>query len=690
MAPGFLRVVSPAELDQQDQADLARRSALNRPPAPDDLSKYIRNRWHLFRNHRNTGNNPLNQRLLRAQRVFEGQYDPDKRNEILKFGGSIVYSRLVGVKCRGATSLLRDVYLGGDRPWSVEPQPDPPVPASIMSSIAQVIAADAAQQAATPGAPPVDPEVVHARYVNFVHQAQQTALRQAMSQAEAAGDKMDDILIQGGFYDALAQFLVDLPLYPFACIKGPTVRMVPKLTWEGRRPNIQTVPQMFWERIDPFNLYWDPGCVHFDSAEIIEVKKLTRADLNGLIGLPGYNQDGIRGALEDYARGLRDWLDAPDTEAALLRNRESPFTNYSHLIDCAEYHGHIQGRMLLENGVSRSQVPDLDRDYLVETWIVGHHVLKTQISPSPRLRHPYYLTSFEKVPGTVAGHGLTDILEDLQEVANATLRALVNNMSIASGPQVVINTEQLDPTTNEDQLYPWKRWKVLSDPLGSTRPPVDFFQPNSNAQELIGIYQAISGLADDISAIPRYITGESLKGGAGRTASGLSMLMGNAQKVLQTVAANVDSDVFRGVLDRLYDMIMLTDQSGLLTGNEQIQVNGVVVALQKHVEEQRQLQWLQLTANPIDNTIIGPVGRARVLRSISKTLGLPDDTVPSDDVVQQNYAQEKQEQQAMALMQLAAKSQPSSTDPAAAAQGDQGPMPPTSAPVVPPVNTVTQ
>ena len=667
-APGFLRVVSPGELDQQDAAAAAQQRRVNSPPPPDDLNKYVRNRWHMFRNHRNTGNNPLNQRLLRSQRVFEGQYDPDKRMEILKFGGSVVYSRLVAVKCRGATSLLRDVYLGGQRPWTIQSQPDPPVPPAILASIAQVLASDAAMAAAQ-GQPPKSDDI-HQRYVSMVHQAQQTALRQAQQQAAAAADKIDDILMQGGFYEALADFLVDLPLYPFACIKGPTVRMVPKLTWNGPTPSIQNTPQMFWERVDPFHLYWDPGCTDIDSAEIIEIKKLTRADLNALIGLPGYNQAGIMGALEDYSRGLRDWLDAPDTEAALLRNRESPFMNYSHLIDCAEYHGHIQGRVLLENGVPRETVPDLDRDYLCETWIVGQHVLKTQISPSPRQRHPYYLTSFEKVPGTVAGHGLTDILEDLQEVANATLRALVNNMSIASGPQVVVNTELLDPSTNEDNLYPWKRWKVLSDPLaGSQRPPVDFFQPQSNAQELIGIYTAISGLADDISAIPRYITGESLKGGAGRTASGLSMLMGNAQKVLQTVAANIDSDVVRGILDRLYDMIMLTDRSGLLTGNEQIQVNGVVVALQKETMQQKQLQFLQITGNPIDMQIVGEVGRGRVLRELAEGLGIGDDIVPDDDTIQQQVAQ----QQAVQAQQLLMESQ-------AGSFGGGGPPPPQQGP----------
>ena len=116
-AGGLLRVVSGAELDERDQQDAEARAKANAKPLPTyDLGAFVRNRWYIMRNHRNTGNDPLNNRLLRAQRMFEGKYDPDKIAEIRAFGGSEVYSRLVAVKCRGATSLMRDVYLGAERP----------------------------------------------------------------------------------------------------------------------------------------------------------------------------------------------------------------------------------------------------------------------------------------------------------------------------------------------------------------------------------------------------------------------------------------------------------------------------------------------------------------------------------------------------------------------------------------------
>jgi hypothetical protein len=199
---------------------------------------------------------------------------------------------------------------------------------------------------------------------------------------------------------------------------------------------------------------------------------------------------------------------------------------------------------------------------------------------------------------------------------------------------VVINDEMIAPTEHSDELYPWKRWHVVGDPLGNQREPITFYQPQSNAQELLLVINSMNTQADEQSAIPKYLTGESLSGGAGRTSSGLAMLMNNAQKVLQTVAANVDDDVLEPCLHGMYDMIMLTDTSGLLTGEEDVRVLGSEAAIQQETQKQRQLQFLQITANPIDGPIIGMMGRARLLRAISGDLGLPDDIVPDDQTLQ--------------------------------------------------------
>lgn len=650
-----LRVIGPNQLDAalkaQDEQAAAAQSASTAMDYS-NLASYIRREYDIMKRHRDNSMAGWSERLLNALRVFNGQYDASKLNEIRRFGGSEVYARIVAMKCRGASSLLRDVYLSPDRPWGLDPADDPKIPDDIMKAINELVSAEISGASQT-GGPPPDIDQIRDRTKQLVEAARQAAKKKVGHQARIAEDKLDEILKQGGFYKSLAEFITDLPLFPFACIKGPVVRIVPTVTWESNQAIVRQVPRLTWMRVSPFDIWWTPGVSDIEDAAVIERTRLTRADLNDLLDLPGYNQENLRTVLDLYGRGgLVDQTDYTDSERATQESRENPQTNQSNMIDCLEYTGNVQGRMLLEYGMDEKLIPDPLRDYYVQVWLIGNYVIKAQLAPSPRKRHPYYITSFEKVPGTPVGNGLPDILNDVQEAGNATLRALINNLSISSGPQVIVNDDRLAPDEDGEDLYPWKRWHVQSDPMGgnSSQKPIDFFQPNSNSQELLFVYQQFVNMADELSAIPKYLSGSGTTGGAGRTASGLAMLMGNASKILQTVAANIDRDVLDPLLSALYDMVMLTDQSGILTGEEKVRVLGVSVAVQKETQRARQLEFLQITANPVDAQIVGPKGRAAILRNVASTIGLPgEEIVPSEDEldVQQKMAQALAQQQAM-------------------------------------------
>ena len=679
-----MRVVPPAQLNAAIKARDEATAAAAKPLSEEvqtGLASFIRTEFETFKLHRNNHSAGWSERLLHCLRVFNGQYDSQKITEIKQFGGSEVYARLISMKCRGASSMLRDVYLGSERPWGLEPPDDPDVPPEIVASISQLVGVEAQTQVAA-GAP-VDAMSIRDRTFSLMEAARQAAKKKAAAQARVAEDKIDELLTEGKFYEALAAFLVDIPMFPFACLKGPVVKIVPVVTWNGGKANVQQLPRLFWGRISPFDIWWTPGVADIEDAAVIERMRVTRADLNDLLDLPGYNTEAIRAVLDEYGRGglNEDW-DTTDAERANQESRENPNMNRSGLISCLEYHGNVQGRMLREYGMSNKQIPDELRDYFVQAWLIGRHVIKVQLSPSPRKRHPYYVTSFEKVPGTPVGNGLPDILSDIQEVCNATLRALVNNLSISSGPQVVVNTDRLSPDEDGEDLYPWKRWRVTSDPMGnnsSAQKPIDFFQPNSNAGELLATYQKFSDLADELSAIPKYLSGNT-SGGAGRTASGLAMLMGNAAKILQTVAANIDRDVLQGLLSGLYDMVMLTDNSGMLTGQETVQVRGVAVAMQRETERSRQIEFLTATANPIDAAIIGVEGRAVVLRKVADSIGLDgEQIVPTEDDLKQKQQQAAQAQAAQ-MAQAGAQAQGNQQGPAA--NNDMGPRTNTSVPRV--------
>ena len=102
---GLLRVVSPQELQTQDRlaAEAAARKTTD-DAVTTQLASHIRTRLTEMRNFRNTEG--IAQRLIDALRVYRGQYDPTKLQEIRKFGGSEVYARVTGTKCRAATALL--------------------------------------------------------------------------------------------------------------------------------------------------------------------------------------------------------------------------------------------------------------------------------------------------------------------------------------------------------------------------------------------------------------------------------------------------------------------------------------------------------------------------------------------------------------------------------------------------------
>jgi hypothetical protein len=96
--------------------------------------------------------------------------------------------------------------------------------------------------------------------------------------------------------------------------------------------------------------------------------------------------DEISAVLDEYGRGgLYDNWDTTDAERSVLESRENPAWNRSGLISMMEFNGNVQGRILQDYGMA---VPDELRDYHVQVWVIGSHVIKAHLSPSPRSATP--------------------------------------------------------------------------------------------------------------------------------------------------------------------------------------------------------------------------------------------------------------------------------------------------------------
>jgi hypothetical protein len=322
---GTLAVVPPAVLEARldaeakQKADAARGALPKDPNAYDttQLAGYVRGQYEIFRTHRNSQSG-WSERLLAALRSFNGQYDAGKLAEIKKFGGSDIYIRLTAQKCRGASSLLRDIYLGADRPWGLRPPASPDVPQEVLDKIEQLIQMEVQQSAmAAPGQPPISAADLADRKRLLIEAAEDVAKKRAADQAREAEDRIEEILRNGRLLHALAEFIVDLPIFPFAVLKGPVVKVFPEVQWKnGALPTVVQKPRLYWYRVNPFDFYFTPGVSDIENANTIERQRVTRAELNDMLDLPGYNTENIRTILDHYGRGgIYDNWDTTDSRA---------------------------------------------------------------------------------------------------------------------------------------------------------------------------------------------------------------------------------------------------------------------------------------------------------------------------------------------------------------------------------------
>jgi hypothetical protein len=351
---------------------------------------------------------------------------------------------------------------------------------------------------------------------------------------------------------------------------------------------------------------------------------------------------------------LREWIYVDTTKStAEGKSTTTMGENPSELIDALQFWGPVQGKMLIEWGLDEEEVPDPDRDYPIEAWLIGSWIIKATINPDPLGRKPYYKASYEEVPGAFWGNSVNDLCRDSQLMCNAAARALVNNMGLASGPQVSFNVDRLPQGENLTQMFPWKIWQTTSDPMGGSAPPIQFYQPDSRAQELLFVYEKFAVLADEYTGIPRYMTGGNPSGGAGRTATGMSMLMTNAGKSIKQVIANIDEYVVKPLVDRLYFYNMQYSDDMDLKGDVSIQPLGAASLVEKELTAQRQNEFLAVALNsPAVQAVIGMDGTANLLRQAAKRLDLNvDSIVPPEDEIQRKMVEQQVQQQLMALQQ---------------------------------------
>lgn len=631
---GLVNVASP---DQVTQSIADQQSAGEQiTPSLPSLVTYFNDRWEQAKQ----AKDPVARQMLKNMRRRRGLYEPLEEQSIREVGGFGGFYRLVGTKCGAASAWILDIMMQpGDKPWGIDPTPIPDLPPSvkedIRSKVQQILIQKAIAQEMQTGAP-INIETLAEQVKAELEAAEADILAQEKEVAKEIAGKMeeaiDDQLTEGGFYDIFPRLVDDLVTVKAMVIKGPVVRRKIDRSWEQQPDGSYEMALKErlvkeTDRISPLDYYPAPGSVGVhDGAQIIR-HRYTRKDLYELIGVPGYNSDSIREILTKHrSHGLKEWI-WTDSERNTLRQDNDYLSMIDDTkIDALEMWDCIPGSILTEWGMEG--IEDQEAEYEVNCFMVDGKIFRSVLNPDKLGRRPFSTASFLEDPDGFWGWSVPELIEDDQVASNSLFRAAINNSSLSSGPMVEENIDRRAPG-EEGGIYAMKTWEVTDEMMTGT-PAVRLYNVQFNADKMLMVLQQVAEMADDHSSIPAYAHGNENVGGAGDTASGLSMLMGAASKGIKTVVRNVDR-ALRDLIVRYYDHNMLYHPDEGIKGDLKIIARGSTALIIKEQTTIRLKEFLQMVdSSPNLTALAGREGMEHLMKETAKGMNLEADKVVPD------------------------------------------------------------
>jgi len=628
-------LLTAASADQLAERDAQRAMEVDQSRPVDELAGYVLAAFQDAERHKAGTITP---RLLDCDRRRQRQYDPDVLAAIQESGGSETFYGLTNQKVAGFLSWLTDVLRSEEQPWELQPTPVPELPDPIRQEIVQRTMAywgpviQAGEQWA--------PEDV-SRYARTMHDGMFGDLqKEARDRVRRMEDRIADLLQEGAYWSALDEFLDSFSVYPTAFLKGPLLEIQRRVVFaestnaDGKPTmvaELQDVPTNVWHNVSPFDLYVSPSARSIDDGYVIERCWYDGSQLEAMAKLEGYSAEAIRRVIAegtgpvpaDSAQAERAILESRDTLAELEHNK--PF---AERFQALEFWGAVPADRLREWDIDTGDALYVDCCVVV----VGKTAIRAVINPDPLGLRPYYAASYMPVPGSIWGQALPEVMADCQDAYNRAMRACDNNLALASGPQVAVDITLLPPEFDYRIMRPWRVWPMNGSRSADGKVPVSFFQPTILADQLLSVAKYHDERADNVTGIPRYISGDPNARGAAETMGGLSMLLGAAAKGLRRALAQVDAHVLQPSLTRLYRWLMTYGDDDDIKGDAQVVARGALYNLIRDQHMQRTQQFAALTANPIDMQILGMPGRAKLLRAIAAQLNISEhDLIPKEE-----------------------------------------------------------
>ena len=574
------------------------------------------------------------ERWLSDLRQYRGEYEPE---EEASFGASRsrAYVRKTRVKVKTVNSRVADLLFpaGSEKNWSCDPTPVPTVSRETRNEIQAAIAQ------MTGGQPPTEEQV------NEAIKARAKKAAQGMSKA------IEDQLAESHYKKASVACIHSGHLYGTGVLKGPLVekRIRTKFVEEVRNGTRRWVMKNetyvvpFVESVPIWNWYPDMAANELSNCRYVyELHRMTKSKLADLTKNRSFNKAVIVEHLKSNPRGCTS-DEYFDTELKILGDRSARQGDNRDQYDVLERWGYIDGCDLKEAGVT---VPEerMHESFFANIWLLPNGtVIKAVLQPINGVTWPYHVYYFDKDETTIFGEGLASVMRDDQKMLNAAIRMILDNGALTSGPMLEVNVDMLASVEKADEIFPWKVWlrKKGSD---ANTPAVKAIQLPNSLDQLSRIAQIFESNADEVTAIPRYMSGENATQGAAGTAAGMSMLMAAANIVIKDLITAWDEGITRPFLEALYRWNMQFNRDPSIKGDFDVKARGTASLVAKEIRAQQLDAFAASTANPMDAPFIK---RDKMLRERALAHEMSDVVKTEDEVAAEQQTEQAKEAQAM-------------------------------------------
>jgi len=559
-------------------------------------------------------------RWLEAYRNYRGLYGPDV--QFTEEEKSRFFIKVTKTKVLAAYAQVVDVlFAGGKFPIGIEPTP--------------------VATGNVPEAVHIDPKAQQDTMPSTIARKELGPLAKALSKIkdvlkEGAGKtptaatwepvkeaakkmerKIHDQLAESNADSHLRYAAFELCLFGHCVLKGPfvTEKEYPKWSVEGvYSPVVSQVPRVSATSI--WNFYPDADAKNMTEAEYtIERHKMSKSQLRALKRRPHFRGSSIDLAIDYGVNYL------PEFWESVLDDDKDQVSNESY--EVLEFWGTVDAEVLKDTDLVIPEELSGRDEYSINAWICNGQTLRLVINPFTPQRIPYHAAPYELNPYSFFGIGVAENMADTQLLMNGTMRMAVDNLALSGNLVFEIDETNMVPGQNME-VHPGKIFRRQGGQTGQSVFGIKF---PTVTNELLQMYDKARQLTDEATSMPSYAHGGTGVQGMGRTASGMSMLMGAAALSVKATVRNLDDYILRPLGKDLYAWNMQFDFNEDLNGDLDVVARGTESLMRNEVRSQKILQFLQLTANPMDAPF---VKRDYLLRELAASLDLEEDKSVND------------------------------------------------------------